>query len=191
MFGNIGFGEMIFIAGIALVVMGPEKFPGFAKMVIRTVRDLRGYFEDIKTEAIKELNPIKDEIDKLAKVDPEKYIDALTREEDENPKPEAGTSGFTDAYAASSSATSPYSGDGASLSEGGMPVTPEGHPSESDYHEAMPGEDHAAGYPENQAAEAEAAASSSQGAETSEEPVKNAGDELDRIHEQAPGRLDG
>lgn len=75
---GIGFSEMVLIAGIALVVIGPEKFPDFAKLVIRTVRDLRGYVDDVKTEVTKELTPIKKEMDQLSKIDPEKYIDSLT-----------------------------------------------------------------------------------------------------------------
>jgi sec-independent protein translocase protein TatB len=38
---GVGFGEMIIIAGIALVVIGPEKFPEFAKIVLHTFRDVR------------------------------------------------------------------------------------------------------------------------------------------------------
>ncbi|MEQ1841737.1 MAG: twin-arginine translocase TatA/TatE family subunit, partial [Verrucomicrobiales bacterium] len=69
---------MIVIAGIALVVIGPEKFPDFAKLVIRTIRDLRGYVDEMKSEVAKELKPLKKEMDALSKIDPEKYIDSLT-----------------------------------------------------------------------------------------------------------------
>lgn len=75
---GIGIGEMVLIAGIALIVIGPEKFPDFAKLVIRTIRDLRGYVDDIKSEVSKELKPIKDEMNNLSRIDPEKYIDSLT-----------------------------------------------------------------------------------------------------------------
>ncbi len=75
---GIGFTEMIVIAGIALVVIGPEKFPDFAKLVIRTIRDLRGYMDEMKTEVAKELKPLKKEMDALSRIDPEKYIDSLT-----------------------------------------------------------------------------------------------------------------
>ncbi len=80
---GIGFSEMVLIAGIALVVIGPEKFPDFAKLVIRTVRDLRGYVDDVKTDLTKELTPIKKEMDQLSKIDPEKYIDSLTHGDDD------------------------------------------------------------------------------------------------------------
>lgn len=77
---GIGFTEMIVIAGIALVVIGPEKFPDFAKLVIRTIRDLRSYVDDVKAEVGKELKPLKKEMETLSRIDPEKYIDSLTAE---------------------------------------------------------------------------------------------------------------
>lgn len=75
---GIGFGEMVLIAGIALVFLGPEKFPEFAKIVMRTIRDLRGYMDDIKEEVSKELRPVQKEIRTLSRYDPETYIDAMT-----------------------------------------------------------------------------------------------------------------
>lgn len=77
---GIGIGEMLLIAGIALIVIGPEKFPDFAKIFLRTMRDLRGYVDDIQHEISKEIKPIKRELNQLNKYDPEKYIDALTKE---------------------------------------------------------------------------------------------------------------
>lgn len=77
---GIGFTEMVVIAGIALVVIGPEKFPDFAKLVIRTIRDLRGYVDEVKMEVGKELKPLKKDLDALSRIDPEKYIDSLTNE---------------------------------------------------------------------------------------------------------------
>lgn len=77
---GVGFTEIIIIAGIALVVIGPEKFPDFAKLVIRTIRDLRSYVDEVKTEVGKEFKPLKKELDALARIDPEKYIDSLTAE---------------------------------------------------------------------------------------------------------------
>lgn len=76
---GIGIGEMILIAGIALIVIGPEKFPDFAKIALRTARDLRGYVDEIQNEISKEIKPIKRELNQLNKYDPEKYIDALTK----------------------------------------------------------------------------------------------------------------
>ncbi len=77
MFNSIGVGEIIIIAVIALIVMGPEKFPEFAKIAMRAFRDLRGYVDDIKKEMGNELNPVKREINQLARYKPEEYIDKL------------------------------------------------------------------------------------------------------------------
>lgn len=77
MFG-IGMGEMIVIMGIALVVIGPERFPEFAKVVMRTIRDIRGYVDDVKHELSEELRPIEKEVKSLSRYDPEDYIDSLT-----------------------------------------------------------------------------------------------------------------
>jgi len=93
MIGNLGMAEIIIIAGIALVVIGPEKFPEFAKIVLRSWRDFRGYFEDVKTEIDKELRPVKKEMQQLSRYDPEDYIDSLTgttsSESEESSYPEA------------------------------------------------------------------------------------------------------
>lgn len=77
MFGNLGIGEIIIIGAIALVFLGPERFPEFAKIAMRAFRDLRGYVDDIKREMAEELKPVKREMDNLARQDPEKYIDKL------------------------------------------------------------------------------------------------------------------
>jgi len=78
---GIGMGEMIIIAIIALVVIGPEKFPDFAKIALRTMRDLRGYVDEIQGEVTKELKPIKREIDKISR-ESQSYIDKLSKETD-------------------------------------------------------------------------------------------------------------
>lgn len=78
---GIGMGEMIIIAIIALVVIGPEKFPDFAKIALRTMRDLRGYVDEIQGEVSKELKPIKREIDKISR-ESQSYIDKLSKETD-------------------------------------------------------------------------------------------------------------
>jgi Tat protein translocase TatB subunit len=76
---GIGFFEMIVIAGIALVVIGPEKFPDFAKIAVRTIRELRGYMDEMKTELNKELKPVKKELNSLKEHNPEKYLDSLSK----------------------------------------------------------------------------------------------------------------
>ncbi len=84
MFGGVGFSELLIIAAVGLVVLGPEKFPEFAKIAARFVKDFRGYMSDIQREVGKEIKPIQTELAKLRKIDPEKYIDSLTRDDKEN-----------------------------------------------------------------------------------------------------------
>lgn len=78
---GIGMGEMILIGIIALVVIGPEKFPDFAKIALRTMRDLRGYVDEIQGEVTKELKPIKKEIEKINR-ESQSYIDKISKETD-------------------------------------------------------------------------------------------------------------
>lgn len=98
--GGIGFTEIILLAGIALIVLGPEKFPEFAKMAARFVKDIRGYANEIQREVAKEIKPVQRELDQLRRIDPEAYIDQLTRDDEEpegsqppNVEPEYGVDG--------------------------------------------------------------------------------------------------
>ena len=83
---GIGFWEMVVIAAIALVVIGPERFPEFAKILLRTFRDLRGYVNDVKEDITKELRPVQREIEDLRRYQPEDYLDALTQEDADDQK---------------------------------------------------------------------------------------------------------
>lgn len=91
--GSIGMGEIFLLMLIALVVIGPEKFPQFAKIIIRTFRDLRTYVDDVKHEISKELRPVNQEMQRLSRMDPENFIDALAGSADEEePAPPASQS---------------------------------------------------------------------------------------------------
>ncbi len=74
---GIGFSEMLIIAGIALVLLGPEKFPEFAKMAIRAWRDIQKYMDEVKTEIAKEVKPLERELKEVARKAEEVYKDAL------------------------------------------------------------------------------------------------------------------
>ncbi len=79
MFESIGFSEMLLIAVIALIVLGPEKFPEYAKIFLRATRDLQGYIQGIREDLAKEVNPLKKEFNKLSLQDPEKLLDSLMK----------------------------------------------------------------------------------------------------------------
>ena len=53
---EIGFPELLVIATITLVVVGPEKIPQVIKTVSIFLRRLRLYFENIKQEIEKEID---------------------------------------------------------------------------------------------------------------------------------------
>jgi len=69
---------MVVIAGIALMVLGPEKFPGHAKIFLRMLRDVRDHWDDAKREITKELNPVKKELRDLQRFKPEEFLDKMT-----------------------------------------------------------------------------------------------------------------
>lgn len=77
MFGSIGITEIMVIAGVALIFLGPEKFPEFAKIAARTVRDLRRYVDEAKRDLSEELKPVKKELNELTRYDPTEYIEKL------------------------------------------------------------------------------------------------------------------
>jgi Tat protein translocase TatB subunit len=108
---GIGMGEMIFIAVIALVVLGPEKFPQYAKMFLRAFKDFRGYMDEVKTDVVREINPIRRELDKINRTDPEKLIDTLMGGDEKKPEvtAEGAAAPKTEDAAADSTADSdPY-----------------------------------------------------------------------------------
>ena len=106
MFESIGFSEMLLIAVIALIVLGPEKFPEYAKIFLRATRDLQGYIKGIREDLAKEVNPLKGEFDKLKGQDPEKLLDALMKTGDkEEKKPEQKNDGSKELVAGGGSDT--------------------------------------------------------------------------------------
>jgi sec-independent protein translocase protein TatB len=68
---DIGFGELIVLAVIGLIVVGPERLPQYAAKAARFLRQLRGQVTDVKES-------VKDVID----IDPEMVRDL----QDLNPK---------------------------------------------------------------------------------------------------------
>ncbi len=106
MFGNLGMSEIMIIAVIALIVLGPEKFPEYAKIAMRAYRDFRGYIDDIKQEMTAELKPIKEELRELARHNPEEYVEDLAKAisaVDDEKKPSAASSEMETKEASSAS----------------------------------------------------------------------------------------
>lgn len=109
--GPFGLGEIIVIAMLALVVLGPEKFPEFAKIAMRAFRDLRGYVDDIKREMAEEVKPLKQEIQSLSQYDPEEYLEPFAEamtSVDAEPASESKQEAKTEAEKESADTVSPY-----------------------------------------------------------------------------------
>ncbi|CAB4580825.1 MAG: twin-arginine translocase subunit TatB [Actinobacteria bacterium] len=75
---DIGFGEMLAIAVISLLVIGPERLPHYAARAARSARDLKRYVDRARNE-IKEAVNVSDlgldevkEIAKLTELDDKK-----------------------------------------------------------------------------------------------------------------------
>lgn len=116
MFGSIGITELMLIAGVALVFLGPDKFPEFAKIVARTIRDVRGYVQDAQRDISEELKPIKKELNQLSQYNPEDYLERLADSAEEGDDEKSGD-GESDA-----------GDDGASEGEGSEDIPLEGYP---------------------------------------------------------------
>ncbi|GAB3028512.1 hypothetical protein GCM10027285_08540 [Oleiagrimonas citrea] len=52
---DIGFGELLLIAVVALVVLGPERLPGAARTVGTLLRRLRNGWESVRAEVEREI----------------------------------------------------------------------------------------------------------------------------------------
>ncbi|WP_158972449.1 Sec-independent protein translocase protein TatB [Paraglaciecola sp. L3A3] len=47
---DIGFFELLIIAGLALVVLGPERLPGAVRSTMKTIRNIKGMANGFKQE---------------------------------------------------------------------------------------------------------------------------------------------
>lgn len=65
---NIGFWEMVVLAAIALVVVGPEKLPGLARNIGRFVNDLKRTTNTIASDITDAVDEEKFASDKKAKL---------------------------------------------------------------------------------------------------------------------------
>lgn len=189
---GIGIWEMVLIAGIALVVIGPEKFPDFAKIALRTYRDLRGYMDEMKGDIAQELNPLKKELNplkkevnslnKLTRYDSDTYLRSIT---DTNPKPKPQAVDPAAPPSATTEAGTPQAGDfgydesrDSAVEEGPIDYQPER------YRASVEEEEQPAAPAAEEAAPAEAPAAPTASEDDRREPV----DDFDSVRQ--PEKLD-
>ncbi len=65
-------GELLIIAVIALLVIGPERLPGYAQQLARLVREMRKMATGARDQVRAELGPEFDDVD-WKKLDPRQY----------------------------------------------------------------------------------------------------------------------
>lgn len=71
---NIGIGEILFIAILALVFIGPEKLPGVLRQMGEVVASLRKMAGEFNAEFSDELKPIRELQSLAADIDPRRQL---------------------------------------------------------------------------------------------------------------------
>ncbi len=82
MLGNLGFGELLAIVVIGLLVFGPERLPGVARDAGRALRQMRTMLTGVQREFQEQLGPELAEFD-IASMDPRQMVQQALMGEDE------------------------------------------------------------------------------------------------------------
>jgi sec-independent protein translocase protein TatB len=80
--GNLGFGELLAIVVIGLLVFGPERLPGVARDAGRALRQMRTMLTGVQRELQDQLGPELAEFD-VASMDPRQMVQQALMAEDE------------------------------------------------------------------------------------------------------------
>lgn len=89
--GDIGFGEMVAIAIIGLIVVGPDRLPQYAAQAARFVRDLRKQINSAKDTLIDAAAVDPDTLQDLRDLNPKRLLDPLSDTGGRSSKPKAST----------------------------------------------------------------------------------------------------
>lgn len=111
---DIGTGELLALAVLALLVLGPEKLPQYAAEAARFIRQLRKMANEARTEVTRELGPELEGLD-LRDLNPRALVrkhllDDLDDDDDEDP-PQQRRQSAPRHRSDSSSADAPYDPD--------------------------------------------------------------------------------
>jgi Tat protein translocase TatB subunit len=88
MFG-IGLPELLIIAALALILIGPKKLPDLAKSLGKTLGELRKATDDVKETIFEEIKPIKDDLPSKWEMEEALKKKFMGGEEEEKGKAEA------------------------------------------------------------------------------------------------------
>ena len=88
---DIGTGELLALAVLALLVLGPDKLPHYAAEAARFIRQLRSMANEARTEVTRELGPELEGLD-LRDLDPRSLVrkhllDGLDDDDEDTPPP--------------------------------------------------------------------------------------------------------
>ena len=72
MFANVGWGEVLVLIVVGLVVLGPERLPGAIRWATTSLRQARDYLSGMTTQLREDMGPEFDDID-WRKLDPRQY----------------------------------------------------------------------------------------------------------------------
>jgi sec-independent protein translocase protein TatB len=62
MFANIGWGEMLVLVVVGLVILGPERLPGAIRWSVGALRQVRDYLSGLTTQLREDIGPEFDEL---------------------------------------------------------------------------------------------------------------------------------
>ncbi len=78
MFG-IGFGELVIILLIALIIVGPERMPDLARRIGLFIRDLRRMYDNLRADLGPDYEDVERTIQTLRALDPRRELDTYGR----------------------------------------------------------------------------------------------------------------
>ena len=78
MFG-IGFGELLIILLIALVVVGPDRLPDLARWLGNAIHDLRRMYDNLRADLGPDFDEVEKSIRTLRSLDPRRELDLVGR----------------------------------------------------------------------------------------------------------------
>ena len=82
---DIGFGELLLIAVVALFVIGPERLPGAAAQAGRMVRELRAMASGARRELSQHLDPELASLD-LKSLNPREFVRSTLLDDEDDPE---------------------------------------------------------------------------------------------------------
>lgn len=97
MFNHVGWGELLVLGIVGLVVLGPERLPKAAADAAKWLRELRKMARNATQDIKAELGPEMADLD-LASLHPRRIVNSLWDDEDNHPVPASMPGPPTRAY---------------------------------------------------------------------------------------------